>query len=398
MNNHIYPPQHRVFALCCLAFVTVICGQAFAKMLQTPPPSKTEQATPLKTAFEGKFLIGAVLNYPALQGKAPEKVAMVQRHFNALTAENSLKPAFTQPTEGKFQFAEGDKLVEIAKGCNATVVGHALVWHSQTPEWFFKTADGSPLSRELALERMNKHISTVVGHFKGRIKEWDVVNEALSDNSQEYLRPSPWLKAIGTDYIEAAFRAAHKADPDAILIYNDYNIERNYKRASAVRLLKELLARGTPIHAVGMQCHLRLDSPDLAEIEESIKQFSALGLKVMITELDMSVLPSRYEGADLSAVNTASPEAQKAVNPYVSKLPEEVAKQQAERYSKLFELFLRHKKSIGRVTLWGVQDGDSWLNNFPMRGRTDYPLLFDRQGNPKPAFNAVLNAARRDPN
>jgi endo-1,4-beta-xylanase len=353
----------------------------------------TSRVAPLKDAFKGKFLIGTAVSTNVLRGQDPATEALVRRHFDALTAENAMKPDALQPREGEFHFEDADRLVEMARKSGATVAGHTLVWHSQTPRWFFEGPDGHPVSRERALERLRRHIKTVVGRYKGRVKQWDVVNEALSDGPG-LLRPSPWLRAIGEDYIAEAFRAAHEADPDAILIYNDYNIERSYKRPKALELLKKLIDQKVPIHAVGIQCHWRLDHPDLAEVEESIKQYSALGLKVMITELDIGVLSSRYQGADLSQAETLTPEQAAAVNPYTQGLPDAVAEEQAERYRQAFKLFLRYKDVIGRVTLWGPDDGNSWLNNFPIRGRTDYPLLFDRQLQPKPAFFAVRHAAQ----
>jgi alpha-N-arabinofuranosidase len=348
---------------------------------------------PLKDAFRGKFLIGAAVGTHVLRGQDPATEALVLRHFDALTAENAMKPDALQPREGEFDFTDADRLVEIAQKSGATVVGHMLVWHSQTPRWFFQGPDGQPASRELALERLRRHIKTVVGRYKGRVKQWDVVNEAINDGPG-VLRQSPWLRAIGEDYIAQAFRAAHEADPDAILILNDYNIELGYKRPKALELLKKLIEQKVPIHAVGIQCHWRMDHPPLAETEEAIKQYSALGLKVMITELDLGVLPSRYQGADLSRVETMTPEETAAVNPYTQGLPDAVAEKQAECYRQAFELFLRYKEVIGRVTLWGPHDGNSWLNNFPIRGRTDHPLLFDRQHQPKPAFFAVQRAAQ----
>lgn len=350
-----------------------------------------DKVSPLKNAFEGKFLIGTILSNAALQGKAPTDVTLAETHFSALTAENGMKPDAVQPNEGQFTFAMGDRLVEIAEKRRATAVGHCLVWHSQTPRWFFGGANGQPLTRDVALTRLRKHISTVVGHYRGRVKQWDVVNEAINDGPG-VLRPTPWLRAIGEDYIAEAFRAAHAADPKALLIYNDYNIELAYKRPKALQLLKSLLDQKVPIHGVGIQCHWRMDNPSLTEVEESIKEFASLNLKIMITELDIGVLPTKYQGADISTVETMSPDQKAVMNPYTKGLPDEAARQQAERYRQVFEMFLRHRNVIDRVTLWGVNDGDSWLNNFPVRGRTDYPLLFDRSGNPKPAFFSVQKA------
>lgn len=356
-------------------------------------PGAEPVAPPLKAAFDGKFLVGTILDWPALLGRAPLDVALASAQFNAFTPANSLKPDATQRVEGRFTLEQGERLVELANACGATPVGHVLVWHSQTPAWFFQGPDGQPAGRELALTRLRTHIATVVGHFKGRIKQWDVVNEALSDAPGEYLRPSPWLKAIGEDYLAEAFRAAHAADPDALLIYNDYNIELGYKRPKALRLLKSLLDQGVPVHAVGVQCHWRLGGVKLAEVEESLRQYGALGLKVMITELDVGVLPSRYRGADVNVREGMTNELRAALDPYVTGLPDDVAQRQADFYRQAFEMFLRHREFIGRVTFWGSHDGDSWLNNFPIRGRTDYPLLFDRQRRPKPACEAVRQAA-----
>jgi endo-1,4-beta-xylanase len=369
---------------------------AWAVLAAAKPQQGSEpwDVPPLKDAYRGKFLIGTALNYPALLGQAPMDVAIATRHFSAITCGNSMKPDFTQPEEGHFTFEQGDRLIEIARKCHAVPIGHTLVWHSQTPAWFFRGPDGQLPSRELALSRMRAHIAAVVGHFKGKVKQWDVVNEALSDSPGEYLRPTPWYKAIGDDYIAEAFRAAHEADPKAILIYNDYNIDMAYKRPKALRLLKSLLDQKAPINAVGIQCHWRLDGVNLAEVENSIKQFGALGLKVMITELDLGVLPTRYQGADVSFRERMTPEERAVMNPYVAGLPEEVARKQADIYRQAFEMFLRHRDVIGRVTFWGPHDADSWLNNFPIPGRTDYPLLFDRQGRPKPAFFAVEQAGR----
>jgi endo-1,4-beta-xylanase len=349
---------------------------------------------PLKEAFKDWFLIGTALDSRRFQRQAAMEIAIATTHFNAITPENSMKPMALQPTEGDFNFADADRIVELAEKSGATPVGHCLVWHSQTPRWFFRGPEGEPAGRELALARMRKHIATVVGHYKGRVKQWDVVNEAISDAPDQLLGQSPWLKAIGEDYIAEAFRAAHEADPDAILVYNDYGIEGRDKRRKALRLLKSLIEQKVPVQAVGIQGHWHLDSPDFDEVEESIRQFAAMGLKVMITELDISVLPTRYYGADVSRTERPSGEQRASMNPYAEGLPDAAAQQHAERYRQAFAMFLRHKNVIGRVTLWGIYDGHSWRNSFPVRGRTDYPLLFDREGKPKAAFFAVKRAAQ----
>lgn len=371
-----------------LACIPVANKSVDPKMNQNSPV-----VAPLKDAFKGKFKIGTAVSTAVLRGQDPASEALLSRHFNALTAENSMKPEGVQPREGEFTFADADRLVEIADKAGASVVGHTLVWHSQTPRWFFQGKDGQPVTREVALERLRTHIKTVVGRYKGKVKEWDVVNEAINDGPG-VLRQTSWLRAIGDDYIAEAFRAAHEADPDAILVYNDYNIELDYKRPKALELLKKLVEQKVPINAVGIQAHWRIENPPLAETEKAIKEFSALGLKVMITELDMGVLPSRYQGADISRVETMTPEQVAVMNPYTKGLPAEVAEVHAKKLREAFELFNKYRDVIGRVTLWGVDDGHSWLNGFPIRGRTDYPLLFDRELKPKPAFFEIQKAVK----
>jgi endo-1,4-beta-xylanase len=269
------------------------------------------------------------------------------------------------------------------------IVGHCLVWHSQTPRWVFQDDKGEPLTREALLERMHDHIRTVVGRYKGRIGGWDVVNEALNEDGS--MRQSQWYKTIGDDFILKAFQFAHEADPQAELYYNDYNLEKEPKRKGAVELIKKLKATGEAVTAVGLQGHDNLDSPTVQQQDDTIQAFKALGVKVAITELDVDVLPraNRQNTADISAVAAGGA----GLNPYTSELPDEVQQQLAKRYAELFGVFVKYRDTVSRVTFWGVTDGDSWLNNFPVRARTNYPLLFDRQGKPKPAFDAVIKAA-----
>jgi endo-1,4-beta-xylanase len=270
------------------------------------------------------------------------------------------------------------------------VIGHTLVWHSQLPHWVHQDASGAPVTRDTLLARMREHIQTVVGRYRGRIKGWDVVNEALDDDGS--LRKSPWLTIIGEDYLVKAYQYAHEADPDAELYYNDYSLENPAKRAGAVALVKRLLAAGIPLRAIGLQAHQKLDWPsDVAE-DSTIAAFSALGVHVNLTELDVDVLPSavRNPTADVSRRD----ESRATLNPYVAGLPDSVQRALAARYEQLFRLYMKHRAAIDRVTFWGVADGDSWLNGWPIRGRTSYPLLFDRQHHPKSAFDAVVRAAR----
>jgi endo-1,4-beta-xylanase len=270
------------------------------------------------------------------------------------------------------------------------VIGHSLIWHSQTPAWVFQDERGNPASRDVLLGRMREHIFTVVGRYKNRIKGWDVVNEALNEDGT--LRPSLWLKIIGEDYLLKAYQFAHEADPKAELYYNDFSLENAPKRQGAIALIKRLQAGGIPLKAVGLQGHYKLNWPSDADLDATISAFASLGVNVNITELDIDVLPSA--SASVSADISRKSEPAASLNPYPDGLPDSVQGELATRYAALFSTFLRHRGEIGRVTFWGVTDGGSWLNNWPIQGRTSYPLLFDRAGKPKPAFDAVINLSR----
>jgi len=272
------------------------------------------------------------------------------------------------------------------------IVGHNLVWHSQIPAWVFHDDKGNLLSRDALLARMRDHIHTVVGRYKGRIQSWDVVNEALNEDGT--LRQSLWYKIIGPDYIAKAFEYAHEADPEAQLTYNDYNLENAAKRDGAVALVKQLKAEGVPIDCVGIQDHDSLTWPTPVQEDAAISAFARLGVRVAISELDIDVLPeaTRHQTADVSVNIAQNPK----LNPWPNALPGSIQQELAKRYAALFAVFLRHRAQISRVTFWGVTDADSWKNDWPVKGRTDYPLLFDRRGQPKPAFYAVIREAQKE--
>jgi endo-1,4-beta-xylanase len=268
------------------------------------------------------------------------------------------------------------------------IVGHTLVWHNQTPRWVFEDEQGKSTNRETLLQRLRAHIFTVVGRYKGRIHGWDVVNEAL--NQDGTMRQSPWMKIIGDDYIVKAFQFAHEADPAAELYYNDYDLELPAKRAGAVDLIKKLMAAGVRLSGVGLQNHNLMEWPSVTDEDATIAAFRALGVKVHITELDVDVLPRTTKpGADYAVDVPVTPK----LNPYVDGLPGVMQTALAKRYAELFQVYLKHSEGIERVTFWGVADGDSWLNNWPIKGRTNYPLLFDRLGRTKPAFAELLRTS-----
>jgi len=346
----------------------------------------------LKDIFAKDFLIGGALNGNQIYGNSPSEAIIISSHFNTVTSENILKWQGIHPEPERYNFDPADKYVELGQKNKMFIIGHVLVWHNQTPKWVFENADDTAISREALLKRMKDHIFTVVGRYKGRINGWDVVNEANADDGT--LRKSKWLQIIGEDYLEKAFQYAHEADPDAELYYNDYDMWKKGRRESVIRLIKKLQAKGIHIDGIGIQGHWGFDYPPLADIEASIVACSELGVKVMITELDITVLPSAWKdrGADI----TKSYELQKKLNPYPEELPTKTHRQLAKRYAEIFSIFHKHADKISRVTFWGVQDGNSWRNNWPVKGRTDYPLLFDRGCKPKPAFDALIKVVQND--
>jgi endo-1,4-beta-xylanase len=344
----------------------------------------------LKEAFQGIFRIGAAINQRQFEGRDARGASIVAAQFNTISPENSLKWQLIHPRPDAYDFAPADHYVEFGEKNKMFIIGHCLVWHSQVPKWVFEDDKGTPLTRDALLQRMHDHIQAVVGRYKGRIGGWDVVNEALNEDGT--LRKSPWLNIIGEDFIAKAFQFAHEADPAAELYYNDYSLENEPKRKGAVELIRKLKSQGVPITAIGLQGHDQLKWPTAVQQAETIEAFAALGVKVNITELDVDVLPRKAPGtsADVSATSTGGAD----LNPYLNVLPESVQKELADRYAELFKIFVKYRASITRITFWGVTDGDSWLNDFPIRGRTNYPLLFDREGKPKPAFPAVIKTAK----
>jgi endo-1,4-beta-xylanase len=351
-------------------------------------PAAAAQVT-LKDAFKDIFRIGAALNQAQFEERDSRGAAIVETQFNTISPENVLKWESVHPRPDGFNFDPADRYVAFGEKHHMFIIGHTLVWHNQVPRWVFQDDKGAVLDRDALLKRMHDHIRAVVGRYKGRIGGWDVVNEALNEDGT--MRQTPWLKIIGDDYIARAFAFAHEADPAAELYYNDYSLENEAKRSGAVALIRKLKEQGVPIRAVGLQGHDKMDFPTIEQQDATIGAFAKLGVKVNITELDIDVLPraSQQGGADVS-LNVA---AQTKLNPYAAGLPDAVQQALARRYADLFAVFLKYRGTITRVTFWGVTDGDSWLNDWPVKGRTSYPLLFDRQGNPKPAFDAVVRLA-----
>jgi len=354
--------------------------------------SFAQEELKLKDVFKNDFLIGAAINEAQINGRDSVGIEILKTQFNSISPENVLKWSNIQPKPDTYNFEPADKYVEFGEKNNMFIIGHTLVWHSQVPRWVFNDENGNQLNRNELLNRMKEHIFTVVGRYKGKIKGWDVVNEALNEDGT--LRETLWKKIIGDDYIEKAFEFAHEADPDAELYYNDYSLANKPKRDGAVKLISKLLKEGIKVDGIGMQGHYHLDWPTTAQIDSSIKSFSALGVKVMFTELDINILPSPQQNN--TAEVSLNFKYDEKLNPYPDGLPDSVENVLAQRYSDIFEVFINNKSSISRVTFWGVRDGDSWLNFWPIRGRTNYPLLFNRDGKPKKAFYKIISLINKN--
>jgi endo-1,4-beta-xylanase len=362
-----------------IAALQLAAGRSFAQ---------ADRSQGLAAAWRDAFRIGIAVSNQTLDRQIPEHLDLIAREFNSVTAENAMKWGVIRPDGLNWQWDRADRLVEFAAANDMYVLGHTLVWHSQIPQSVFAGADGTALTRDALLGRMEEHIGALVGRYRGRVQAWDVVNEAIDEGNG--WRRSPWFNIVGEDYMEQAFRLAHATDPEARLLYNDYNMHNPEKRSFLLAVLRNYLERDVPIHGIGLQGHLGLDYPDLEEWERSIAAFAALGLEVHVTELDVDVLPNpNRPSADVA--NRA--EYATANDPWPNGLPDEMEERLADRYEQIFRILLRYRDSVERVTFWGLHDGMSWKNNFPVRGRTNYPLLFDRNMQPKPAHRRVMELA-----
>lgn len=342
-------------------------------------PAGDRQPTGLKEAYQNDFLIGTALNTAQIQERDTGAARLIMQQFNAVTPENIMKAEIIHPQWDVYHFELADQITAYGKKMGMQVNGHTLIWHSQLPAFARNIRDVDSFRTFFT-----NHISTVAGRYDGKIASWDVVNEALNEDGS--MRKSIFLEKLGPDFVTEAFRLAQKAAPTTELYYNDYNNEQPAKREGCIRLMQKIKDAGVRIDGVGIQGHWHLGKVPFKAIEESILAYSAMGLKVMFTELDIEVLPRNFSGADVSQRMDNNP----ALNPYVNGLPDSVQQQLAKDYEELFRLFLKHKDKITRVTFWGVNDGQSWLNGWPVRGRTNYPLLFDRKNQPKPAYDRVM--------
>jgi endo-1,4-beta-xylanase len=350
--------------------------------------------TTLKEAYKNAFKMGAAVNPAIVSGRDSKSQSVVIKQFNTITVENVMKAGLINPQPGVFNFGPSDEFVEFGKKHNMFIIGHTLVWHNQTPAWFFQNKEGKPNTHDEQVERLREHIKTVAGRYAGKVDAWDVVNEVI-DNDGSY-RPTTWVNSIGSgdELVKLAFKFAAEFAPNTELYYNDFNAWRPEKRDGIVRMVKMLQKEGIRIDGVGMQGHWGLNYPKNEYIEAAIDAYAACGVKVMITELDIDVLPLTKEGQiigqGMADKQFQLEEFETFLDPYKKGLPTEIQNKLTKRYAEIFRIFYKKRDKIDRVTFWGVQDGMNWKNDYPIPGRTNYPLLWNRDFTPKPALKAIL--------
>ena len=345
------------------------------KKIHQTTTTAIDSAKGLKDYYKNYFTMGAAVSPRVLQ---TDEAALILQQFSSMTPENAMKMGPVHPKENEYFWRDADSIAAFAQRNNMKLRGHTLCWHNQTPDWLFKDAAGKPVTKDVLLQRLKDHITTVVKRYKGTIYAWDVVNEAISDKKEEWLRNSLWYQICGEEYIARAFQYAHEADPDALLFYNDYNEINPVKREKIYKLVKSLKDAGVPIHGVGLQAHWAVNEPTRGQLDSTLKRFVELGLKIQFTELDISVYSKEHDarGRRTEDANTA--------------FTIDKEQKQLEVYKMCFELFRKYRQHISAVTFWNISDRSSWLDNFPVRNRKDYPLLFDKSLKPKKAFWEVV--------
>ena len=359
------------FSLAIIIIVSL--PQCYSQTSNNRPPHADKG---LKEYYKDHFLIGVSINSGSIK---TDEAQLILQQFNSITPENAMKMGPIHPFEGMFYWKGADSITDFAVNNGIKLRGHTLVWHRQVPPWFFIDRQGNKVSKDVLLERLKEHITTVVKRYKGKVYAWDVVNEVISDADHEFYRNSEFYQICGDEFIEKAFQYAHAADPDALLFYNDYNEINPVKREKIFKLVKNLKDNGVPIHGIGLQAHWSLYEPSEKQLDSTLKRFLQLGLSIQITELDISIYPKgnnpdALKPADGKEVFTAEKE-----------------KKQSEQYKMCFELFRKYKDGLTSVTFWNISDRHSWLDNYPVRGRKDFPLLFNSNLKPKKAFWEVVS-------
>jgi endo-1,4-beta-xylanase len=372
MKNKHYDQRSKIMYVCIL-FCSLSLTNPSGAFAQDEKQKADDKG--LKNYFKDYFPIGVAVTPRNLTG---EEAQMVLKNFNSLTAENDMKMGPIHPEENRYNWGPADEIVNFAVSNGLKMRGHTLCWHNQTPNWFFTDKEGKEVTKEVLLQRLKEHITTVASRYKGKIYAWDVVNEVIDDDDKKYFRESKFFKIIGEDFVAKAFEYAHEADPNAILFYNDYDTENPGKRDRIYQMLKKLVDAKVPVHGVGLQGHWSIyNDPTEENLRESIRKFSSLGLKVQVTELDISI----YEGED----------SRREMKPgEVTEFTPEKEQKQIDQYKMVFRVFRENKNVITGVTFWNVSDKRTWLDNFPVRGRKNYPLLFDQNLQPKKAYWEVV--------
>jgi len=364
-----------LFLIVIIPFALAFQFCSSGKKINQAVHGTTDTVKGLKDYYAAYFPIGVSVSPRSLKS---DEAQLILQQFNSMTPENVMKMGPIHPTENFYNWAGADSVAAFAKRNHLKLRGHCLCWHNQTPAWLFKDASGNEVSKEVLLQRLKEHITNVVTRYKDIVYAWDVVNEVISDKPGEYFRNSPWYKICGEDFVAKAFEYAHAADPDAVLFYNDYNEISASKREKIIRMVKGLQAKGIPVNGIGLQAHWAVNEPSREQLEQALQDFSQLGLKLQITELDVSVYTKEHEGRERKPEDSDTTFSAEKEN------------KQAALYKMCFELFRKYKKNISGVTFWNISDRNSWLDNFPVRGRKDYPLLFDKNLQPKKAFWEVV--------
>ncbi len=374
MKNRFFTVTITTVILCA-----AVTGTAKIHSYRNTILNPADSSKGLKDYFAGYFTMGVAVSPRSVK---TDEAGLILKNFSSITPENAMKMGPIHPRENEYFWGDADSIVAFAKNNHLKIRGHNLCWHNQAPRWIFTNAAGDTVSKEVLLQRLKEHITTVVNRYKGSIYAWDVVNEAISDKPGEYLRNSPWFRICGEDFIAKAFEYAHEADPDALLFYNDYNEINPVKRDKIYKLVKSLKDAGVPIHGIGLQGHWAINEPSESELTHTIKQFVDLGLKIQVTELDISVYNKEHDARE-----------RKMEDSHTEFTPEKESAQ-IDMYKRCFTVFKKYKKQITGITFWNISDRSSWLDNFPVRGRKDYPLLFDKNLQPKKAFWEVVNTVR----
>jgi endo-1,4-beta-xylanase len=376
-------------ALCSVVWAAGCANTQATAAHDGPPLAATPKEMPpqLRNVMAAHFKVGAAIEPDSIE--SPADAALLAAQFSSLTAENKMKPGTIGVAEGKYNFAPADEIVAFAEAHGIAVRGHTLVWHfksgdwSEAPAWFFAGDSKDPHYHDIVAARLQRYVTDVVTHFRGKVYAWDVVNEVISDDPHQlYREDSPWYRALGKDYIAVAFRAARAADPNVKLYINDYNTDDAGKRAKLLSVVRELRAEGVPIDGVGHQMHISVNWPPLPNIKQAFDDVAALGLENQVTELDMSLYTD--SGECWSNPHACLPDLGHAV-------PNDAMRAQAQRYRAVFDLF-EHEPSIKAVTFWGYSDKHTWLTSTPVP-RTNLPLLFEANLQPKEAFWTIVDPA-----